>query len=96
MGTLSSPDKRIRGRRGVELRKRRLARTHYLCEHCSTKGITRLATIVNHKLPLAHGGLDVDSNTENLCAECDQAETARLFGHRKRVTIAADGWPVQE
>lgn len=91
---LSSPDKRIRGRKGVELRKRRLARTNYLCEHCKAKGIVRIARVVNHKIPLAHGGEDTDDNTENLCAECDQAETARVFGHTVKQTVGVDGWPL--
>lgn len=90
---LSSPGKRIRGRRGVALRQRRLQRTKYLCEHCQAKGRVSIATVVNHKLPLAHGGEDVDENTENLCAECDEAETARLFNHRRKVAIGPDGWP---
>lgn len=94
MGTPSSPDKRIRGRKGVDLRKRRMARTSWLCEHCKAKGHVRIATVVNHKLPLAHGGEDVDENTENLCDECNEAETARVFGHKERIVIGADGWPV--
>jgi 5-methylcytosine-specific restriction protein A len=93
MGTLSSKGKRIRGSVGVALRQKRLARTGGLCEHCLAKGIVKLATVVNHKTPLAHGGEDEDANTENLCSSCDEAETARVFGHRKRVTIGADGWP---
>ena len=96
MSTPSSHGIRIRGRKGVELRKRRLARSKYLCEHCLAKGTVRSARIVNHKLPLAHGGKDVDENTENLCIECDEAETARAFGYEQKakVTIGADGWPV--
>ena len=91
---LSSPNTRIRGRKGVELRKRRLQRSKYRCEHCLAKGIVSIATVVNHKTPLAHGGLDVDENTENLCAECDEVETAKSFGRKQRVTIGADGWPM--
>lgn len=94
MGTLSSPGKRIRGSKGVTLRKRRLSRSNYLCEHCQAKGITSLAKVVNHKTPLAHGGEDTDENTENLCAECDAIETARLFGTTVKLSIGADGWPV--
>ncbi len=94
MGTLSSKGKRIRGRKGVELREQRMARTNWLCEHCKAKGRVTVATVVNHKLPLAHGGEDIDENTENLCDECDEIETARVFGHKKRVTIGSDGWPI--
>lgn len=86
---------RLRGRRGVAQRKRRLDRTGGLCERClaaKPKRI-RVATVVNHKIPLAHGGSDEDENTENLCAECDSDVTAEQFGYRKRQQIGADGWP---
>jgi 5-methylcytosine-specific restriction endonuclease McrA len=87
--------KRIRGRKGVELRKRRLLRTSHLCEHCLEQGIKRIATIVNHKLPLAHGGEDVDENTENLCTPCDEIATAKQFGRTPKRRISVDGWPEQ-
>ncbi len=72
-------DKRLRGRAGVEQRRRRLARTNGLCEMCQAEGRTTLATVVNHKTPLAHGGEDVDTNTENLCADHDAIVTAAQF-----------------
>lgn len=78
----SGEDKRLRGRAGQAQRQRRLARTHGLCEHCGAEGLVTLAIIVNHKLPLARGGLDVDDNTENLCARHDAAVTAQQFGKR--------------
>lgn len=93
MGRLSSEGKRIRGSKGVAIRTRRLARSKGLCEHCLPKGKVRLATIVNHIIPLAHGGEDVDENTENLCKPCDDIVTAAEFGHRIKVEIGADGWP---
>lgn len=93
MGSLSSEATRIRGRKGQELRKRRLARTKYLCEHCQAKGIIRIAKVVNHKLPLAHGGEDTDENTENLCRECDSKVTAEQFGWRVKRKTGNDGWP---
>lgn len=73
---------RLRGRAGVAQRKRRLLRTDGLCEACLKLGRTTLATVVNHKTPLIHGGSDEDSNTENLCAEHDRSETARQFRHQ--------------
>lgn len=94
MGTLSSPHKRIRGRRGVELREKRMARTNWLCEHCKANGRVSVATVVNHIIPLAHGGEDVDENTENLCDKCDERVTAEQFGRKRRVTIGEDGWPL--
>ncbi len=93
MGRLSSEGKRIRGSKGVAIRKRRLARTKGLCEHCQAKGKVRLATIVNHIKPLAHGGQDVDENTENLCTSHNDVVTAAEFGHRMKIEIGADGWP---
>jgi 5-methylcytosine-specific restriction protein A len=84
-----APDNRIRGRKGQQIRKRRLARTKGLCEHCLEQGRTRLATIVNHKTPLAQGGEDVDENTENLCDRCDVEVTAQQFG--KAAPIEARG-----
>lgn len=89
-----TPTPRLRGRAAVEQRKRRMARTHGYCERCEAKGIYGVrATVVNHKIPLAHGGPDTDENTENLCPGCDREVTAEQFGYRKRQTIGPDGWP---
>lgn len=78
--TAGTPDKRKRGRAGQRDRRRRLERTGGLCEHCLEEGRTELATVVNHIVPLARGGEDVDDNTENLCARHDAEVTARQFG----------------
>jgi 5-methylcytosine-specific restriction protein A len=91
-----TPDKRKRGRAGQRDRQRRLARTGGLCEHCLDEGRTTLASVVNHKIPLARGGEDVDENTENLCGPCDVAETARQFGLAQPIQgrgIGEDGRP---
>lgn len=90
MGRLSSEGKRIRGSKGVAIRKRRLARTKGLCEHCLKVGKTRLATIVNHIIPLAHGGQDVDENTENLCKSCDDIVTAEWFSRKPKGQTTAE------
>lgn len=84
---------RIRGRKHGIIRKRRMARTKWLCEDCLAKGRCQTADVVDHIVPLAHGGQDVDENTRNLCHECHEKRTAEQFGHRKRVTIGEDGWP---
>jgi 5-methylcytosine-specific restriction protein A len=93
---------RLRGRAAVAQRKRRLARTHGLCERCSGlnrwhgqgTGRVSVATVVNHIIPLAHGGSDEDDNTENLCRECDLIVTAEQFGYRApKRQIGRDGWP---
>ena len=89
------PTPRARGRRAVAQRLRRLKRTAGLCEHCQARGIVRLATVVDHKIPLSRGGLDVDENTQNLCDEHNRDVTAEQFNYRRRrVEIGIDGWPV--
>ena len=92
----TGPDKRVRGSAGQAMRERRLARTHGLCEMCEAEGRTRLATVVNHKIPLARGGEDVDENTENLCGPHDAIVTAAQFGKAEPVRakgIGKDGRP---
>lgn len=88
---------RLRGRRGVKQRERRMARSKWLCEDClaATPSLVREAKVVDHIKPLALGGTDDDENTRNLCHDCHQARTAEQFGHRKRVAIAVDGWPIE-
>jgi len=92
----SSLAKRIRGHKGVALRKRRMARTNWLCEDClaATPKRVRPASVVDHILPLAMGGLDIDSNTRNLCDECHEIRTAEQFGRDKKPRRDADGWPI--
>ena len=92
----SGPDKRVRGSAGVRMRARRMARTDGLCEMCEAEGLTTLATVVNHKLPLARGGKDVDENTENLCDRHDAIVTARQFGKAEPIEakgVGRDGRP---
>ena len=73
-------DRRVRGRAGQVARARRFARTDGLCERCLEEERSVLATVVNHKIPLAHGGPDTDENTENLCKRHDDEATAAQFG----------------
>lgn len=85
--------KRIRGRKGVELRKRRLA-AEPLCRMCSAKGLTTASTVPDHIIPLAQGGEDIDSNVRCLCEPCHRIATAEQFGHKLKQEIGADGWPI--
>lgn len=78
------------------MRERRLARTDGLCEMCDAEGLTTLATVVNHKVPLARGGQDVDENTENLCDRHDAIVTAKQFDRAEPIRakgIARSGRP---
>jgi 5-methylcytosine-specific restriction protein A len=92
----ASPTPRLRGRAAVKQRKLRLTRTYGLCEDCDANGRIQAAAVVDHVIPLAHGGSDEDTNTRNLCKPCHKARTAEQFGHKKRRQIAVDGWPVAD
>jgi 5-methylcytosine-specific restriction enzyme A len=85
---------RLRGRRGVEQRKRRLY-AEPLCRDCKARGIVRASSVPDHIKPLALGGLDVDSNIRCLCKPCHDVRTREQFGHRPaKQPIGIDGWPV--
>lgn len=87
---------RIRGRRGVELRKRRL-RNEPLCRMCKAEGRVTAATVPDHVVPLAKGGEDLDSNIRCLCRSCHLKVTAEEFGLRApKKRIALDGWPEED
>jgi hypothetical protein len=68
-------DRRIRGRKGVDLRQRRLAREP-LCRHCAENGRVTAADVVDHIKPLAFGGTDTDDNVQCLCYECHAIKSA--------------------
>lgn len=87
--------KRLRGRAAVAQRMRRLQRTKGLCEMCLEKGVVRLATVVDHIIPLSKHGPDTDENTRNLCDDHNREVTAEQFGHRTPQTIGTDGWPIK-
>lgn len=66
---------RIRGRKGQELRRRRLA-MHSVCAECAKRGIVRATEFIDHVLALAAGGEDIDENTQGLCGMCHAIKTA--------------------
>ncbi len=72
----SSADKRVRGRKGMAMRRRRLQRRP-LCAHCSTSARPVAAEEVDHIVPLHAGGTDTDDNVQCLCRACHAAKTAR-------------------
>jgi 5-methylcytosine-specific restriction protein A len=67
---------RIRGRRLQALRKRLFADSP-LCVLCRAQGRISEATIRDHIVPLAEGGLDDDRNVQALCVDCSDAKTQR-------------------
>lgn len=84
---------RLRGRRGVEQRRRRLD-AEPLCRDCNAKGIVTESEVPDHTIPLSKGGTDDDSNIRCLCKSCHEKRTREQFGQRQRVEIGPDGWPV--
>lgn len=77
----------------MALRRRRLD-AEPLCRDCAAQGLTVEATVPDHIVPLAKGGLDVDANIRCLCAEHHRIRTGEQFGQVVKQVIGADGWPV--
>ena len=84
---------RLQGRRGVEQRKRRRT-AEPLCRDCLAEGRVVRATVLDHIVPLALGGSDMDENIRALCARHHEIRTAEQFGFEPKPTIGEDGWPI--
>lgn len=70
----STPTKRITGRRLQRMRAD-LFKRQPLCELCSVLGLVALATVRDHRIPLAEGGPDDVSNEQALCDPCHDAKS---------------------
>lgn len=88
----SAGDKRLRGRAGVE-RRRRWLEAHPLCVECQKAGKVTAATTPDHIVALVNGGEDTEANLQSLCDEHHRQKTARDLGYRLKPTIGPDGWP---
>lgn len=66
---------RIRGRAN-QVRRERILSAHPLCAACDAQGLTALATVVDHVVPLWKGGADHDTNLQPLCTSCHAAKSA--------------------
>jgi len=86
---------RIKGAKGMALRKRRL-RAEPLCRDCLAKGVIRAAYTPDHIVPLKQGGDDIDSNIRCLCPDCHRDRTNEQFNYRARQELDADGWPIDK
>ena len=89
-----SRHKRVKGRRGVALRRARLG-AEPICRLCKAKGRVTLSTAPDHIRPLALGGTDTDDNIRCLCADCHDLVTREQFGLKAaKKQIGLDGWPI--
>jgi 5-methylcytosine-specific restriction enzyme A len=73
--TSTNPVARITGRRLQQMRQRLFAK-HPLCQLCEAQGRIALAVIRDHRVPLAEGGTDDESNEQALCQSCSDTKTA--------------------
>lgn len=78
MQSYRSGDDRIRGNSLQVIRRRILARDCGVCQcdRCKASGEVRLATIVDHKVPLWAGGAESDDNRQAINAECHDLKSA--------------------
>ena len=68
------PIQRVRGRE-LQRRRARLFAKHPLCVICLLQGTVSVATIRDHTIPLAEGGLDDETNEQALCQRCSDTKT---------------------
>lgn len=73
---------RLRGRRGVAMRRRIQREQGSMCKGCGLLWVQRVDH-VDHKVPREQGGSDDPENLQLLCAECHEEKTdAELHGRR--------------
>jgi len=65
---------RIRGRQRQAARTRLFQRQPF-CEPCQARGQLVLATIRDHRIPLAEGGDEIEQNEQAICARCHAEKT---------------------
>ena len=76
-------DGRLRGRAGIEQRRRRMVQGQGFCRPCRDGGRLTIATQVDHIVPLSEGGTDTDDNCQTICNACHAAKTASEAGSRR-------------
>jgi 5-methylcytosine-specific restriction protein A len=84
------PAHRIRGRKLQAIRAGHF-RANPLCVRCQAIGRVALATELDHKIALANGGEDTESNRQGLCADCHKAKTREDCGQREQTQFDSDG-----
>ena len=75
-GYQGSGDKLYQSKQWKDFRKNYLTGKP-LCRICESKGITRMATVLDHKTPISKGGQVWDErNLQGLCKSCNAIKTA--------------------
>lgn len=72
--TARRPVARVRGRQ-LQARRAALFTREPLCRACAAHGRTALATVRDHIVPLAEGGIDDEINVQPLCQDCSDLKT---------------------
>lgn len=82
---------RIRGTTLQNIRERVLRQACGLCQcvRCKADGITRMATIVDHIVPLWAGGPDDDGNRQAISPECHDLKSRHEAACRARGAFEA-------
>jgi 5-methylcytosine-specific restriction endonuclease McrA len=63
---------------------------------CEAKGGVTAAQVLDHRIPLAKGGADDETNFQSLCKLCHDRKSNDDRGFRNRPTVGLDGWPVND
>ncbi|MBX3619140.1 MAG: HNH endonuclease [Rhizobacter sp.] len=69
-----TPTKRMTGRR-LQRAREQLFKRQPTCEECERHDRVSLATVRDHRVPLAEGGADDPSNEQALCDACHDAKS---------------------
>ena len=73
----TKPSKRVITGRALQKARAKLFERDPLCAECKRQGRVTIATIRDHVVNLAAGGLDIEENTQGLCQACSDAKTAK-------------------
>lgn len=66
------------------------------CHRCRESGALKLASEVDHIVPVHKGGSDSDDNLQAINVECHKHKTAIEQGKRRKPLIGPDGYPIED
>ena len=91
---MTAATERVRGRAWQRIR-REVLTAEPLCRICLTSDRVTAAQEVDHITPLHLGGHATErGNLRALCRQCHVDVTNEAQGHRVKVAVGLDGWPV--